>query len=61
MFTISAFSHLVDGLVAIHRRRRNAALMNDLSDATRRDIGWPDRYRTPDDYNDRSRERRMRR
>ncbi len=48
MFTISAFSHLVDGLVAIHRRNRNTALMNDLPDVTRRDIGWPERYRISD-------------
>ncbi|MCO6390774.1 hypothetical protein GTW25_07000 [Aliihoeflea aestuarii] len=52
MLMISAFSHLIDGLIAIHRRNRNTALMNDLSDATRRDIGWPDRYRTPDDDQD---------
>ena len=50
MFTISAFSHLVDGLVAVHRRNRNAALMNDLPDETRRDIGWPERYRRADRY-----------
>lgn len=41
MFTISAFSHLVDGLVAIHRRRMTTAILNDLPEATRRDIGLP--------------------
>lgn len=48
MFTISAFSHLVNGFIAIHRRNRNAALMNELPDLTRRDIGWPERYRKSD-------------
>ena len=43
MFTISAFSHLVDGLVAIHRQKMTAALLDDLPEATRRDIGLPPR------------------
>ncbi|MFN3765041.1 MAG: hypothetical protein ACK4R3_05675 [Aliihoeflea sp.] len=43
MFTLSAFSHLVDGLRAIHHRQRSDALMRSLSQETRRDIGWPDR------------------
>lgn len=43
MFTLSAFSHLVDGLRAIHHRQRSDALMRSLSPETRRDIGWPDR------------------
>ncbi|MHB2264645.1 hypothetical protein [Aliihoeflea sp. PC F10.4] len=60
MFTISAFSHLVDGLVAIHRHRRNEALLNDLSDATRRDIGLPERYSRPVDYRDAKPARRAR-
>ncbi|WP_024585859.1 hypothetical protein [Aliihoeflea sp. 2WW] len=44
MFTLSAFSHLVDGLRAIHHRQRSDTLMRDLSPETRRDIGWPDRF-----------------
>jgi hypothetical protein len=40
MFTLSAFSHLVDGLRAIHHRQRSEALMRNLSPETRR----PDRF-----------------
>jgi len=43
MFTLSAFTHLVDGLRAINHRQRSDALMRNLSPETRRDIGWPDR------------------
>ena len=48
MFTLSAFSHLVDGLRAVHQRQHNDALMRSLPPETRRDIGWPENFISPD-------------
>jgi hypothetical protein len=39
MFTVTAFTHFVDGLRAIHNRRRTERILRDLPPHVRHDIG----------------------
>lgn len=39
MFTINAFTHFVDGLKAVHRRRQTERVLRELPAHIRNDIG----------------------
>jgi hypothetical protein len=39
MFTVTAFTHFVDGLRAIHNRQRTERILRDLPPHLREDIG----------------------
>jgi hypothetical protein len=39
MFTVTAFSHFVDGLRAVHSRHRTERILRDLPNHVRQDIG----------------------